>query len=441
MMNLKKSKVLSNAKFKPWLIVGALFIIAVLNYIDRMMITTMRTSITDAIPMSDAEFGLLTAVFLWVYGLFSPFAGYLADRYSRSKVILFSLFVWSMVTWMTAYATSFNELLLTRALMGISEACYIPAALALIMDYHKGPTRSLATGIHMAGIMVGQSLGFVGGWIAETHTWNYAFIVFGAFGICYAILMLFVIKDAPQATSTNVDTAVRKINFLTSIKVLLSNRSFIFLLTFFGLISIVGWLIVGWLPTYFQEKFYLSQTQAGVYATGYVFTAAIFGVIVGGLITDLWSKRNSQARIYVPFIGLCLAAPAIFLANYSFILTLSLLCFIVYSFCKSFIDTNTMPILSMIVDEKYRATGYGILNFCGTVVGGLGLYYGGALRDANIDLSVVFQGASVLIIFSALALLFIRPNRQLIKPLEISAEGGSVIKPVPGVGDVKRPDA
>ncbi|MVZ64699.1 MFS transporter [Sphingobacterium sp. DK4209] len=402
------------SKFRSWLIVGLLFIIAMLNYIDRTMITTMRTSIVDSIPMSDAEFGLLTAVFLWVYGFFSPFAGYLADRYSRSRVILFSLFVWSLVTWMTSYASTFNELLITRALMGISEACYIPAALALIMDYHKGPTRSLATGVHMAGIMLGQSLGFVGGWLAENHTWNYAFTIFGIFGMCYALAMIFLIKDVPKAAITADSNTVPKVRFVDSLKVLISNRSFLFIVAFFGFISIVGWLIVGWLPTYFQEKFSLTQTQAGVYSTGYVFTAAIFGVLFGGMVTDIWSKKNSKARIYMPFIGLCIAAPAIFMANYSYILSISILCFILYSFCKSFVDTNTMPILSMVVEEKYRATGYGILNFCGTLVGGLGLYFGGALRDSNIDLHTIFQFASGMIILSAVSLLFIKPNQKLV---------------------------
>lgn len=416
-MTLIQKQSIHMNKFRPWLIVGLLFIIALLNYIDRTMITTMRTSIVDSIPMSDAEFGLLTAVFLWVYGIFSPFAGYLADRYSRSKVILFSLFVWSLVTWMTAYSTTFHELLLTRALMGISEACYIPAALALIMDYHKGPTRSLATGIHMAGIMLGQSLGFIGGWLAESHSWHYAFTIFGIIGMCYAVLMIFLIKDAPKPLHLHTEKLVPKIRFLSSLKVLLRNRSFLFIILFFGLISVVGWLMVGWLPTYFKEKYDLSQTQAGIYSTGYVFTAGIFGVIFGGFITDLWSKKNSKARIYIPFIGLCVAAPAIFLTNYSYILSLSVICFMVYAFCKSFVDTNTMPILSLVVDKKYRATGYGLLNFCGTLVGGLGLYFGGALRDSNIELSVIFQWASVLIILSAISLLFIR-----IKPADLPAQ-------------------
>lgn len=181
---------------KAWLFVGLLSIVGCLNYLDRTIITTMRVSILDDMPMTDAQFGLLTSVFLWIYGLLSPFAGYLADRFNRSRVIIVSLFVWSAVTWLTSYATTFEELLVTRALMGISEACYIPAGLALITDYHRGTTRSLATGIHMAGIMIGQSLGFLGGWIADDYAWTTAFSVLGIIGIAYSAILLLVLKDA-----------------------------------------------------------------------------------------------------------------------------------------------------------------------------------------------------------------------------------------------------
>ena len=159
--------------------------------------------------MTEAQFGLLSSVFLWVYGLLSPFAGYIADKFNRSRVILVSLFVWSAVTWMTAHATTFNQLLLTRALMGISEACYIPAALALIADYHGTKTRSLATGIHMAGIMAGQSLGFVGGWIAEEFAWSTSFTVLGVFGILYSIILVTVLKD-PKQESFDASSTIKK---------------------------------------------------------------------------------------------------------------------------------------------------------------------------------------------------------------------------------------
>lgn len=380
--------------FTAWLVVGLLCVVGCLNYLDRIMITTMRTSIVEAIPMSDAQFGLLTSVFLWVYGLLSPFAGYLADRFSRSRVIIVSLFIWSLVTWLTAHATTFEELLATRALMGLSEACYIPAALALISDYHKGATRSLALGIHLAGIMIGQSLGFLGGWIAEVYRWNDAFTVFGIVGVVYAVGLFFFLRDSKTGHSTPEESSSTGISFLSGVKDLFSRKSFIALLAFWGLLGIIGWMILGWLPTYYKEHFNLSQTTAGIYATGYMHPLSMVGAILGGFLADRWSKRNNKSRILVPVIGLLIAAPAVFFASNTDVIYIAIGGFMVYALTRVFSDTNLMAVLCMVANKRYIATGYGILNMFACIVGGLGIYASGALRDAHVDMSLLFKIAS-----------------------------------------------
>lgn len=392
-----------------WMVVALLFIVGALNYLDRTMITTMRNSIVEGIPMTDAQFGLLTSVFLWVYGLLSPFAGFLADRFKRSNVIIGSLFVWSLVTWLTAHATTYEELLATRALMGISEACYIPAALALIVDYHKGGTRSLAVGIHNSGIMVGQSLGFLGGWIAEKHEWNLVFSIFGVIGIIYSFMLTLMLRDVPSVKLTVLsEKAKEKVSFLNAIKDLFSRRSFILIFIFWGLLGIVGWMVVGWLPTYYKEHFNLSQGMAGFYATAYLYPASIVGLLLGGFWADRWSRTNSHARILVPVIGLCIAAPCIFVASFTAILPLTIVFFMIFGLTRMFADSNLMPILCIISDPRYRATGYGVLNMFGTIIGGIGLYAAGVMRDSEINLNKVFQYASLIVIICVVLLLMVK---------------------------------
>jgi len=388
---------------KAWMVVGLLFIVAALNYLDRTMITTMRSSIVGAIPMTDAQFGLLTAVFLWVYGLLSPFAGFLADKFNRRKVIIVSLFIWSLVTWLTSYAETFNQLLITRALMGVSEACYIPAALALIADYHRGATRSLATGIHMGGVMVGQSLGFVGGWIAEQNTWNSAFGFLGIAGMLYAVLIIFLLKDPPKDTIAEEKTGsgITTLRFGDAFRNLFGSRSFILLVAYWGLLGIVSWSIMGWLPTYYQEHFSLSQSVAGVYATAYLYPAAFAGLLIGGFWADRWSRTNSNSRILVPVIGLLAAAPFIYAATELDVLLMAVICFMLYGMTRSFCDANTMPILCMIADSRYRATGYGILNLFSCIVGGTGLYLGGYMRDMEIGIGPLYKMAAVAMLICA----------------------------------------
>lgn len=429
-MGKKFKELNSDAMLPPraWLTVILLFFVGLLNYLDRNTITTMHTSITEAIPMTEKQFSLLTAVFLWVYGVFSPLAGYLADRFQRSKIIIISLFIWSVVTWLTGQATTFNELVATRALMGLSEACYIPAALALISDYHKGPTQSTATGIHMAGVFIGASLGFIGGWIAQESTWNLAFSIFGMIGIAYGIVVAIFLKDAPKdipvASTDQQHKPVIKANFFKTLAELFTNRSYYYMLAFWSLLSIVSWLVAAWLPTFYIQHFGQSQKTAGIYATAYLYPASVAGLVLGGILADRWSRKNNRGRMLVPALGLMIAAPAVYFAGESSVIWLAVALFMLFAITKAFSDTNMMPILSTIAGPSIRATGYGILNLFSCIVGGLGIYAGGYLRDADISFATIFKAASLLIPVCIILLLLIKPKKKIIKIHE------PIIKPI-----------
>lgn len=395
-----------------WLIVGVLWVIALLNYLDRLMITTMRDAVIADIAMTDAQFGLLTSVFLWVYGIFSPLGGYLADRFGRSRVILASLFIWSAVTWATGHMHSFEGLLAARAIMGLSEACYIPAALALIADYHRGPTRSLATGLHMSGIYAGAALGGVGGHIAENYSWRSGFTWFGVAGVLYAVVVFFVLRDAPARVATKAEPARPGVSLGAALMTLFRQPAFVLLIFSFALVSLANWGIYGWLPTYLRDHFKLGLGAAGMAATGYVQIASFAGVLIGGIWADRWSRTQPRARLWVPAIGYCVVGPCLFFGITANLLPVAVAGLIIYGLGRGFYDSNLMPIVRSIADERYSATGYGLLNFIGCMVGGLMVYVGGWMKDTNIDLAVVFQLSAAGLLVTGLILWRLKPRRE-----------------------------
>ncbi len=396
-----------------WMVVGLLWMAGLLNYLDRLVIAAMREPLKADVAMTDAQFGLLTSVFLWTYGLFSPFGGFLADRFSRRGVIIGSLFVWSVVTWTMGRLHNFEGLLVARAVMGVSEACYIPAALALIADYHPGPTRSLATGLHMSGIYAGAALSGVGGYVAERYGWRAGFTWFGGFGIVYAVVLLAWLRDAARPAEANTTNHAAQPTetgwgLARAMRTLLTQRAFLILLLVSAFVGIANWGINGWLPTYMKDHFHLGLGAAGMTATVYIQLASFVGVLVGGVWADRWSRTQPRARAFVPAIGFCIAGPWLFWGIGAETLAVAVAALVVYGLGRGFLDANLMPALRTITDQRFSATGYGLLNFVGVTTGGLMIYAGGWLKDAQIELGHIFRVSAVGLLIVGLLLFTVK---------------------------------
>ncbi|WP_342648023.1 MFS transporter [Mucilaginibacter sp. CSA2-8R] len=401
----------SNTPAYSWALVAMLWVVAFLNYFDRNLITSMHDPVVADFKLNDSQFGLLTTMFLLSYGVLSPLGGYFADNYGRKKVICFSVAVWSAVTLWTGFVGSFHEMLVARVVMGLSEACYIPAALALITEYHHGRTRSLATGLHMSGLYVGLALGGLGGFIAEYWGWRHGFQLFGLIGVAYSVVLVIFLKDKPMPQS-NSNTETKSSNLFQIFKELFAVRSFLVLMFYFCVLGIVNWLIYAWLPTFLKDHFHLGLGEAGISATGYMQIGSFAGILIGGLVADRWSKINERSRLYVVIIGFTIGAPFLFLMASTHLLLLAIAAMIVYGLARGFNDANLMPILCQVIDNRYIATGYGFLNFLSTIVGGLMVYAGGMLKDAQIDLSVIYQVSAVLMLLASLSLLLVKVQTQ-----------------------------
>ncbi len=406
---------LTDKKSYPWMVVGMLWVVAFLNYLDRQMLSTMRPFMVEDIEAlrEAANFGRLMAIFLWIYALMSPISGMIADRLNRKWLIVISLFVWSGVTVAMGFTHDMDVLYMLRGVMGISEAFYVPAGLSLIADYHQGKTRSLAIGFHTSGIYLGQAFGGFGATLAGAFSWNFTFQLFGVIGMVYSLVLILFLREKKSYVIESVAQQSIKMKLSAAFKglsMLLGNISFWVILFYFSAPSLPGWATKNWLPTLFSESLNMDMTQAGPFSTMTMALASLVGVLVGGYLSDRWVTRHLKGRIYTGVIGLTLTLPALYFIGYGNGLFIIVTGAIMFGFGFGMFDVNNMPILCQFVPARYRATGYGILNLAGISAGAVITNELGKAMDAGY-MNEVFMGMILTVsVTIALQLLVLHPK-------------------------------
>lgn len=407
-------------KWYPWFVVGLLWVVALLNYMDRQMLSTMQQNIANDIhALQNAEaFGALMAIFLWVYGISSPFSGAVADRVSRKWLIVGSLGVWSAVTYAMGLCHDFQSLMWLRGIMGISEALYIPSALSLIADYFTGRGRSLAIGLHMTGLYCGQALGGFGSMVASTWSWQQTFHWFGIIGVAYAIVLIFLLHEKsgrgvaarPVPSGEAQGRKGGKESMLQSFGVVFSTMAFWVILFFFASSSIPGWATKNWLPTLFHDNLDLSMDWAGPMATLTIAVSSFIGVMIGGPISDRWVRSNVRGRIYTSAIGMAMMIPALVFIGLAHNAWLSVLAGLFFGIGYGMFDANNMPILCQFVSSRQRAMAYGLMNSVGVIMGAITTQLLGSLAESvGLGLCFALMGG-ILLIALALQLTVLRPK-------------------------------
>ncbi|MBI3849526.1 MAG: MFS transporter [Verrucomicrobia bacterium] len=389
-----------------WAVVMLLWPVAVLNYLDRQMLATMGISIkADITELQSAEmFGQLMAIFMWVYAFCSPLGGFIGDRLNRKWLIVASLGIWSAVTLLMGQAHDFHQLYYLRAVMGLSEAFYMPAGLALIADYHRGPTRSLAVGVHLSGVYMGQALGGVGGWVAQDVSWRAAFFGCGLIGVAYAFVLIFFLRERERDAAPAVGDSTKGTDDGSVVW-----WGFVILLICFSLPSLPGWAVKNWLPTLLQDRFLLDQKSSGLWATMTNAGAAFFGVIIGGRFADYLSRRSVRGRTWVSSLGLLLTVPAMLGMGLAPTFWMVIVCTIVFGLGFGIFDANNMPILCQLAPSRFRATGYGVMNFVGISSGAYLTPVLGKLKDHGVPLSQGFALCAIPVLVAAILMFLLRP--------------------------------
>lgn len=375
---------------------GVIWLIALLNYADRMTIFSVFPVLRREMGFSDVTLALLGSTFLWTYAVSSPLGGYLGDRFSRRRVILFSLLIFTLITFATGFAQNVTQMIALRCLLGLSEAVFLPPALAYIASFHSERTRSLANSLALTGLTAGTGVGsWYGGFMAEHFSWRTGFFGLGAAGLAVAILAKLVLREEIPAVTNSIAAASEPIGRkISEVWKTPTARALIFLA--FAL-SLSSWPVHSWLPTYLFEQFKLSLTEAGSVISIYAALPALAGGIAGGLLADRWTRHDARGRIAVQVIALGVLAPTLLALGFMGSARAVAFDLLVYSVARGLLECNSMPLFCSVLPSNRWSMAYGIYNFAGTLAGSLGIFFVG-LEKSSWGIGHTLSTMSILLV-------------------------------------------
>jgi MFS family permease len=395
-----------HAGWYRWAVVAMLWLVCLFNYADRQAITAVFKPIQAEMYLDDVQVGVVGGAFMWVYSAALPLAGLIGDRVNRKLLILGGLVFWSVVTLATAWAQTYWQLVLFRALEGLGEAFYFPASMSLIGDYHGPDTRSRAMGFHQSSVYAGTILGStVAGFCGQHYGWRSGFYLFGGLGVLLAVLLLVALREPTRETSeVAAEPSFSYAELLAAVTEVARNRAVWLLVAVFIGANFVAAVILVWMPTFLGRKFDMDLTSSGLNATIWLQTASIPGVFVGGWLADRWSRFRG-GRMTVQATGLLVGAPLIFLIGWATSFPAVLVAMCGLGFFKGLYDASLWAGLFDVVRPERRATAQGLMNSVGWLGAGTAPVIIGAASE-QYGMSACVSATSVVYLLSGTLLLF-----------------------------------
>jgi MFS family permease len=368
-MTLEASKqvdALSGNGFKPvprsykWEMLALLWIAFFLHQGCRQIYNSVIPLVREDLGLSNVQAGLVSSVFTLVYGLMVPLAGLAGDRLSRKWVIVISLLVFSSGTLLTGFSTGLVMLVVFISITTSGgEALFYPSTTSLLAQVHE-KTRALALGILQTGLYIGITVsGLLAGWIGQNYGWHRAFLVFGAVGLVWTLIVAWRLRDTPppQGAAGQNDRIPLK-----EVLPYLVRRPSVWLLSLaFGAMVFVNVGYLTWTPALLHEQFNLSLAQAGFHSMVYHFIGAFLGVLVGSRVADRLSARHPSVRMGMNFLGLLLGAPFIYWLGHSTSPYSSYLALGLFGFFRGIYDSNLFASLYDVIEPRLRASATGLM--------------------------------------------------------------------------------
>ncbi len=398
---------------RAWLLVGFTWIAYCLNYSDRQVIFSIFPILKSELHFSDAQLGLTGSAFLWVYGLCSPIAGQIGDRFSKRRLVALSLLLWSGVTALTGLSHSVGMVLTCRALTGVTESLFVPAAVALLANAHRPENRSRAFALYgtgqLAGIVVG---GWYGGFVAQEFQWRLTFYSLGLAGILYCFPYFRFLSSMGE--EARVET--KKSGSTLAVTALAKIPTYLVLCLVSSVFNLTLWLLYTWLPDFLYEKFSLSLAGAGYTATVYLQTASLVGTLAGGALADYFYRRNTSARFWLIAIGLLCSAPCVHLIGNSDSLLHTKLAAIAFGLVGGLALANLYISSFDVVPADTRASAVAFMNLAGYLTSGFAPLLTGMWKQTlgihrMMSYTSLLLVAAAVLLFTAIAFL-VRPDYE-----------------------------
>ena len=369
-----------------WAVVAMLWCVCLFNYADRQSIFSVFPLLAKEFHLSDLQLGIVATSFMWMYAGCGPIAGWISDQVSRKSIILGALAIWSLATGLTAFAVGYRSLVAVRALGGLAEAFYFPAAMSMLGDFHGPTTRSRAMSIHQSSVYIGSIAGAtLSAVIAEHHGWRPAFLLFGGLGVVLSGLLLLLLREPVRTAIVNAESGINA-GILRGVGDVLANRFALALMAIFIGANFVAVIYLTWLPTFLYRKFNMTLAMAGFNATAYLQMASVAGVILGGVLADRASKRARGGRIQVQALGLLLGVPFLFLSGWTTSTKVLLISFVGFGLFKGLYDANIWASLYDVVPASRRGVAAGVMNSLGWLGGGMApILVAAAMRSTTLS--------------------------------------------------------
>ena len=384
-------------KHYKWEVLALLWMAYLLNQADRQVFNTVLPQIQESLNIGDTEVGLIATIFNFCYALMVPFGGMAGDRLSRKWVTTVAILFWSVATMFTGLATGVVMLILLRSVAtGGGEAFFGPANYSLLGQYHTD-TRARAMSIHQTSYYVGVILaGWLAGFIAEKLGWEYSFIIFGAAGVVWGIVMAIRLKDKKmpdqvgQADKAQDRHSESKPGILDGFKTVFTTPTALILtIGFSGFIFVITGYMT-WVPAFLQEEFGMSVTNAGLHSMLWTYIAAFAGVLLAGTLSDKMAVRNRKVRMDIQGVGLILGALFLFFVKADAALWIVYACFAGWGFFRAFFDANIYTVLYDVTPSRLHASCSSALITTGFAVGALAPVILGAMKENMGSLSATF---------------------------------------------------